>query len=68
MTYSISHRRKHIRNKLYLFEVLSRVREAREKALTLAIWKSSSYELQLLKQTPNLKSGRKIKSERPSNG
>ncbi|WZZ84016.1 hypothetical protein YC2023_104588 [Brassica napus] len=26
----------HIRNKLYLFEVLSRVREVREKTLTLA--------------------------------
>ena len=32
------------------------------------MWKSDSYELQLLKQTPNLKSGRKIESERPSNG
>jgi len=32
------------------------------------MWKSDSYELQLLKQTPNLKSGRKIESERTSNG
>ncbi|KAF8045064.1 hypothetical protein N665_5670s0001 [Sinapis alba] len=30
--------------------------------------RSDSYELQMLKQTPNLKSGRKIESERPSNG
>ena len=36
MTDSISRKRKHIRNKLYLFEVLSRVREARKKTLTLA--------------------------------
>ncbi|KAF2599133.1 hypothetical protein F2Q68_00011105 [Brassica cretica] len=28
------------------------------------MWKSDCYELQLLKQTPNLKSGRKIESER----
>ena len=32
------------------------------------MWEGDSYELQLLKQTPNLKSGQKIESEHPSNG
>lgn len=31
------------------------------------MWKNSSYELHMLKQTPNLKPGRKIEPERLSN-
>ncbi|KAF2587746.1 hypothetical protein F2Q70_00039307 [Brassica cretica] len=52
-----------IRNLNYDRESFTLVRDLRIRPSP-----NDSYELQLPKQTPNLKSGRKIESERPSNG